>query len=464
MANRGRPKGSKNKPKTSTPVATPKKRGRPPGSKNKPKTAEVPAVIEEKPKELTPEQKRAVTEYDLNLHIYRLLMQEPFFAAISRQVQKISSKSLPTAGVTVDPVSCNYVLYYNPEFFAVTLKNDTERLAVLKHEFYHLILEHVTSRKPADKKENKLWNIAADLAINSFLLQEIPQFCCIPGNGFFKDMPALQSSEWYFNELKKKQQEQKKNGKGGEGGEGDPDGSEGQFDDHSLWDELSDKEKEVVKEIAKEKLRHMMRKAVKEVTQNGNNWGTVSAEMKQDIMRRLEGMVDWKKVLRWFVKVSQRADKSNSIRRINKRYAYIHPGKRVNRQANIAVSIDQSGSVSDDLLCAFFAQLNTLADIATFTVIPFDSSVIEHEVFVWKKKENKAWKRVACGGTDFNAPTCYVNERGKFDGHIILTDLCAPKPRPSKCQRMWMTSREDAAQPYFQTNERIVAIEVKEEN
>ena len=456
MANRGRPKGSKNKPKISTPVVQPKKRGRPKGSKNKSTVVNPPATVEETAKELTPEQKQAVTDYDLNLHIYRLLMTEPFFAAISRQVQKISSKSLPTAGVTVDPVSCNFVLYYNPEFFAVTLKNDVERLAVLKHEFYHLILEHVTSRKPTDKKENKLWNIAADLAINSFLLQEIPQFCCIPGNGFFQDLPALQSSEWYFNELKKKQQEQKQNGQG----EGE-DGSEGQFDDHSLWDELSDKDKEIVKEIAKEKLKHMMRKAVKEVTQNGNNWGTVSAAMKQDIMRRLEGTVDWKKVLRWFVKVSQRADKSNSIRRINKRYAYIHPGKRVNRQANIAVSIDQSGSVSDDLLCAFFAQLNTLADIATFTVVPFDSEVIESEVFVWKKKENKAWKRVACGGTDFNAPTAFVNKQPKFDGHIILTDLCAPKPIPSKCQRMWMTSREHAAQPYFQTQERIVAIEVK---
>lgn len=36
---RGRPPGSKNKPKTATATGAPKRRGRPPGSKNKPKAA-----------------------------------------------------------------------------------------------------------------------------------------------------------------------------------------------------------------------------------------------------------------------------------------------------------------------------------------------------------------------------------------------------------------------------------------
>jgi hypothetical protein len=54
-----------------------------------------------------------------------------------------------------------------------------------------------------------------------------------------------------------------------------------------------------------------------------------------------------------------------------------------------------------------------------------------------------------------------VNQQG-FDGHIVLTDLCAPKPKRSKCQRMWMTTKYYAQNPYFQTNERIVAIDSKE--
>ena len=55
-----------------------------------------------------------------------------------------------------------------------------------------------------------------------------------------------------------------------------------------------------------------------------------------------------------------------------------------------------------------------------------------------------------------------VNEKN-FDGHLILTDMCAPKPIPSKCQRMWMTDSENARNPYFKTNERVIAVEVKVE-
>ena len=62
-----------------------------------------------------------------------------------------------------------------------------------------------------------------------------------------------------------------------------------------------------------------------------------------------------------------------------------------------------------------------------------------------------------CGGTDFNAPTRWVNENS-FDGHIVLTDMEAPKPVPSKCQRIWMTTKQCAERPYFQTNERVIAI------
>jgi len=163
-------------------------------------------------------------------------------------------------------------------------------------------------------------------------------------------------------------------------------------------------------------------------------------------------------VLRYFIKTSQKANKSSTIKRINRRYAYIHPGRKVQRQARVAISIDQSGSVDDAMLNAFFSELNKLAELAEFTVIPFDSEVAKDKVYTWKKGEKKKWERVLYGGTDFNPPTEYVNGQG-FDGHIILTDLCAPKPKSSKCQRMWMTTKAHAQRPYFQTNERIIAID-----
>jgi predicted metal-dependent peptidase len=392
------------------------------------------------------------SDFNLNMHTARLLMNEPFFAGISRRVDKRPSRSIPTAGVRVNPETCQFELLYNPDFFAKL--PDIQKLGVLKHEFYHLVFDHVTGRNPSPPGEDgkpgefsKLWNYATDLAINSHIRGELPDMCLMPGEKDFADYPVGQSAEWYFERLKKDPPPQG----GGSGGDGEGDGD--QFDDHSGWDDVPND----VKEIAKQRLKDVMRKAADEANKS-NNWGSVSQEVKQEIIKSLNSSVDWRKVLRYFIKTSQRADRASTQRRLNRRFPYIHPGRKTRRQASIAISIDQSGSVSDEMLQAFFAELNTLAGLATFTVIPFDSDVAYDDIYVWKKGDRKQWTRVRYGGTDFNPPTKYVNENS-FDGHIVLTDLCAPKPIASKCQRMWMTTRYYAERPYFSTNERIIAID-----
>ena len=216
----------------------------------------------------------------------------------------------------------------------------------------------------------------------------------------------------------------------------------------------------VANEIAQERLKKMVQDAVEETTKTGRGWGSVSSKMRGEIIERVKTKaVDWKSVLRYFIKASVNADKHNSMKRINRRYPYIHAGRKTSRTANIAISIDQSGSVSDSMLSAFFEQLNKLAEIATFTVIPFDDQVFEEKVYQWSKGQKHKRERVLCGGTNFDAPTEYVN-KNNFDGHIVLTDMYAPKPKASKCQRMWMTSEDCANHPYFTTNEKVIAIKV----
>jgi len=393
--------------------------------------------------------------FDLKLHAYRLLMDEPFFAALSRKIEKRANYGIPTAGVRVDPDTAQFEMAYNPDFFA---KLPEEQIrGVLKHEFYHLIFEHVTSRKPEGVPHMK-WNIAADLAINSHLQGELPENCCMPGVGPFEDLPLGKSAEWYLANFP--EQPEKEGGSGsGEGGEGEGDPQDGNFDDHSGWDDASaSAQQQAANQMAKERLKQAMKEAAKEASQSPKGWGSVSGEVKQEILKRLESKVDWKKVLRYFIKTSQRASRRSSVKRINKRYAYIHPGKKVQRQAKIAIAIDQSGSVSDEMLSAFFAELNSLAKLAEFTVVPFDTDVDESKVYVWKKGKQQKAERVLCGGTDFDAPTKYVNDNS-FDGVIILTDMEAPKPKACKAQRMWMTDARGASRPYFKTSEKVIAID-----
>ena len=393
--------------------------------------------------------------FDLNKHIYRLLQDEPFFAALSRQIDKRMTRTVPTAGVGVNKNTGYFELYYNPDYFESI--SDKQKSGVLKHEFYHLIFEHVTDRLPADGM-SVLWNIATDLAINGFIRDELPDGCCVPGEGDFINFPEQLTAEAYFEMLKKSppKDQNPKPSKGeadGGGKEPTPGTGNGQFDSHESWGEQDTQ----TKEIAKERLREIAKKASEECSK-GSSWGSVSSQLRERIMEKLVGRtMDWKKLLRYFVRTSQVSSKKSSIKTINRRFPYIHAGKKAHRQARIAVSIDQSGSVSDLMLGSFFTELEALAKIAEFVVIPFDDTVFESEIFVWKKGERRKHNRVFRGGTNFDAPTEYVNKHG-FDGHIILTDMYAPMPRASKCQRVWLTDKSGAENPYFKTKERVLVL------
>jgi len=412
---------------------------------------------------------KEIKRFNLNMHVARLLQQEPFFAALSRRIDKRSSNALPTAGVRVNPETAQFEMLYNPEFFAGL--TDPQRQGVLIHEFYHLVFEHVTSRKPVGV-HHMMWNFATDLSINGLIGRDkLPDGCLFPGEGQFENYPVGLSAERYLEMLKNDEQFKNEGGEGSEGegeqqgegsGSGTPGDEEGngggkgmpkQFDSHEGWGEVDQQ----TADIAKERLKDFTKKAAEDCSK-GNGWGSVSSSVRKEILKKLKSTINWRKVLKFFIGQAQRADRSNSIKRINRRFPYIHAGKKTNRVANIAVSIDQSGSVGDDMLAKFFAELNKLAEFATFTVVPFDDKVFEDKVYVWKKGENKKKERVLCGGTNFDAPTEYVNKR-KFDGHLVLTDGYAPKPKRSTCKRMWLIPESCKSYLYFKTSEKQLFVE-----
>ena len=381
--------------------------------------------------------------FDLNRHVARLLMDEPFFTVLSRNLEKKRTDQIPTAGVRINKETAQYELFYNADFFEKL--TDNQRKNVLLHEFYHCVFEHVTGRLPENaesgKKEmTKIWNIATDLAINSHL-DDLPDGCVKPGYQPFEDYPSGMAAEWYLEKMKEDNKDQEV--------------SEGQqFDEHGEWSDVD----EDIKAMAKQRMKESIKKAAQEAAQNGN-WGSVTNKVRKDIMDRIQTKIDWRKTLRYFIKTSQKANKSSSMKSINRRYPYIHAGKKTSRTAKVAIAIDQSGSVSDAMLNAFFNELNNLAKYAEFTVIPFDTEVDDSLVYNWKKGEKRRWERQMSGGTCFDAPTDYVNA-GSFDGMIILSDLCAPKPKRCKVQRMWITTTHYAQRPYFDTGaEKVIAID-----
>ena len=229
------------------------------------------------------------TKFDLNRHTARLLMDEPFFAALSRRIDKVETTQLPTAGMRLNDDGF-FTMLYNPDYFAKL--EDDEMADVLKHEFYHVIFEHVTGRLP-EKEVTLLWNFATDLAINSHL-KNLPEGALIPGEGPFADMPPGLSAEQYHAALKKRQKEEEdmiEEGEEGEEGSGQKKLQDvDDFDNHDGWGESQG----AAPQIAKERLKNMVRDAAKEASTSGS-WGSVPEKIKKDILARVDGTLDWRK-------------------------------------------------------------------------------------------------------------------------------------------------------------------------
>lgn len=409
------------------------------------------------------------SDFNLDRHLIPFLQDCPFFAELSRHLGKFASRDIPTACVTYDPVSDQIAAYFNPDFMK-TLPNFQVR-GVIKHEFYHPSLGHLTARK---RFPDKAWNIATDLAINSLItenagkpadatdestddeLRILPKFALVPGRwpskrdgtdltavekkaselgALIAGFPKMKASEWYFEQIMAVAQEKCSPGS-------DPFEGEawiGSMDDHSPWDDIPDEQREYVEG----KVKTIVARAVRHADSLSSGWGDIPVEIRDKIRKSVSTIVDWRSVLRQFVGTLVRGARASSIKRINRRYPYVHPGVKRSYSAKLLVARDESGSVSKQMLELFFGELNSLTRKVEIDFLPFDSDCSNNDVVRWSKGTipEAATMRTKCGGTDFNAPTRVFNDprnRGRWDGLLILTDGGAPAPIPSRAKRGWV--------------------------
>lgn len=401
----------------------------------------------------------AAKAFKLDPHLISLMWSEPFFSKILRKVTKRESTSIPTAGVLAK--EGQLFLWWNRRFMA-GLTNDQVK-GLLKHECYHLIFEHTTTRR---HDPHIIWNYATDLAINSLIPEnELPEGGLIPGKAFaelteeqkqkmgekavaryetvsakIESLPREMSAEWYFGQLQdvadEIQEEQQEGGQGepGEPGDGEGGGTPGMpgpMDDHDGWDELSDEERELVKG----KVKQALEEAVRDADSSGQ-WGSVPGSTRNTLREMISNEIPWQSVLKQFCGMTRRAKRAGNIKRINRKYPGIHPGIERGYTSSIAVYIDQSGSVDDESLALFFGELKQLARRTKITVFNFDTQVDVDSEREWDRSRTPGLERTRCGGTDFEAPTKHANANtNRFDGYLILTDGECYEPSKSRLKR-----------------------------
>ncbi len=416
--------------------------------------------------------------FDIDAHCINMMTSEPFLAAICRRITKMPGDKLPTAGIASDGE--RIMMLFNPEFMRGL--TDPHVQGVIKHELYHLILMHLTTRM---RELKQVWNIATDLAINSLLGRNaLPEFVLYPGehlkvtdevkaawtpeqlkqNEALSDLiasfPVLQTSDWYYSKLLQDPNVQQMTAGGikivvDSSGQGQMQPGSGmpQFDSHDFWDTVPEETKDMIRE----RVRQIVKDAVSQADSKTNGWGSVPSEMRDEIRKMVSNQVDWKTLLRTFVGFSQRADREHTRQRRHRKYGLVHPGTRRGHMAHILVAIDQSGSVSNESLEFLYAELDALSRFATFTILPFDSEVDEKNIIVWRRGQHLEARRTRCGGTDFNAPTQWFNAHHEYDGLLVLTDGECSAPGPCRSRRAWLLPPQ--CKMYFETNELVMIME-----
>ena len=405
--------------------------------------------------------------FRLDPHLLRLMWDEPFFSSLIRTVTKIRTDAIPTAGVLAKDGDVK--MWYNPAFLAGLSPDEIKGL--IKHECYHLIFHHTTSRR---KEPHTTWNWATDLAINSLIPEsELPKGGLIPGKAFdeltdeqlsemkpemiarrqhiselIASFPKMKSSEWYFARLLEDKDTQE--ALEGDGGDSDGEGGQGmglpgEMDDHDMWGDMSEAEAE----IAKNKIKKAVEAAAKECDRKGQ-WGSIPGEVREKIRASYKSEIPWQSILKQFVGFTRRANRSSSIKRMNRKYPGVHAGAKRSYTASIAVYIDQSGSVSNKELELLFGELSVLAKHTEFVCYHFDTEVDEDSETVWRRGNTPSPSRTRCGGTCFNAPTVHANKnKHRFDGFLILTDGFASEPVRTSLRRGWVITTDGQAQSFM---------------
>lgn len=370
-----------------------------------------------------------------------LYMTDPFLGGVSLDITKIADSACPTAyvGVRKNGARHEVIMGYSPKFLRDLSRE--ERKGVICHELYHVIFGHIFHRSVAKSSDQMMWNWATDLAINSIIgSNRLPKICLIPGvrplekqkdgsmkpgenkyADFIANAPPIQASDYYYDELKKIREEQ-----------GDNDesmqvifDSMGTMDSHDGWADL---DPEMAEEM-RDKMKDLIERASKRADRS-NQWGSVPAHIQEMIRKMLSNEVDWKSIIRNFIGRARSTDRNTTIKRINKKMPYIHPGVRRPMIANFACFMDQSGSMADEDIAMLFSELGQLANLTKLDVYHFDTEIDENSHKVWKKGDaNPQCLRTRCGGTDFQAVANFVNDsknKNRWSGIIILTDGYAP--------------------------------------
>lgn len=374
-----------------------------------------------------------------DLQMY-LLSNYPFYYSLIQQCNiTLDSKSEYIAYVKVNT---KMEIIINPEKFQEF--SISEQAGLLIHELQHLYRDHIkqTIMGQIEGISNKLGietnhtqaNVAMDIEINSNI-SELSKSKKLGPNAdkeskykgvFASDFKFPERDSWfnYYARLKDnpafKKSKAKKQG----------------HQDHEYF-KKSTKDQKMLDEIVANAA-----KRAKSI-----NHGSTPHEIEKYLLDYEIGkQVPWNVILRQFMQSLLDVNSKNTWKKVNRRFRGKLPGAKRLPKLELLIGIDSSGSVSDEDLKKFYAEVEAInaAGNVTIDIAVFDTNIHQREEY---SKGFKA-KRLCSGGTSF-IPVHELALKERYKGVIYLTDGYADFPDKNEVSYKCLWVLNTSVQPPY---------------
>ena len=390
--------------------------------------------------------------YEIVAARVKLLFEHPFFGQLAARLELVDATSWCETAATD-----GRKLYYNREFIKSLSK--AELLFLIGHELLHVVYDHVGR---CGWRDHKLHNMATDYLVNWTLVDS--KLGTMPASGLYDPrFTDAMTSEEIYDILKSESVTIKMPldhhlAMAGEGddeegeGEGDGDGDgEGNGKGRGGGKEIevtvmgkNGPPKLTKKDI--EKIRNEVRAATIQAAQAAGV-GNVPAGIRRLINDLVTPQMDWRTLLDAHVRSSFKDDYSyaNASRRSWGGSGFIFPGMNYENQIKIAVGIDTSGSMTDEMMRDFLSEIHGI--VSTFKayeimVFTWDTQTYNPKIFT-PMNINELLEYVPQGGGGTASYCAY--ELLKREGYepnrlVMMTDgyIGGEWGDPNYCDTLWL--------------------------
>lgn len=324
---------------------------------------------------------------------------------------------------------------------------DKELAFLIAHEASHKMYRHLTTWRKLYEENPKLANDACDYVINVMLVDLDPGETTIQmprykdGEHAGKPIGLLDrrfvglNSKQVFDILKQEKKEKEKGREKGEGPVGPPGGSndgepgdddQGGMDQHD-WEGAKEMTEEEKKELARDIDQAVRQGLMAHEKMNGKG----AAGMGRELGDLLEPKINWRDVLREYVKAVCRTKDKSSWRRVNRRFLSVGmymPSMIGERAGRIVIGIDTSGSVGSKELNEFLSEVKSICEDVmpqAVEIIYWDGAVAAHEIYEDNDVANivSSTKPRGGGGTSPSCVSRYLKEKNiEPECIVMLTD------------------------------------------